>query len=247
MPETRTGLWFSHTRNFFDHYLSGPAAYWHGPDSMAIGAGGQMQAIHDGAVAWICANWCRNPGQPVDLVGHSRGGYVVMEVARTLNDTCCDCRGISRWLIEACFIPVRFMGLYDPIDMTAGFGRSEQISCNVQFASVVFAAFPVGSGYPPQMTGGPPGGVRSRWYFNRADGGPECPDRTTYREAWLWATHSGIGGAPWFGDRPRGHTRANDIAMAIVADSIIRADAVQAGISLAPLPPGGYGFTNAPQ
>lgn len=172
------------------------------------------------------------------------GGYVVMEIARTLNEPDCLCDGING-LVRACFIPIRFMGLYDPVNITR-FGRSDQISCNVQFASVVFSAFPVGSGASPRTTGGPPGGTRSRRYFNRADGGPECPARTTYRDARLWATHSAIGGAPWYGDRPTGHTRANDISMAIVSDSIIRADAIQTGVGLSALPPGGYGYGNAP-
>jgi len=75
-----------------------------------------------------------------------------MEAARTLEATGCNCISYS------VFPNVRFMGLYDPVDMNPCWGWSETIPCNVQNAFVVFAAFLIGSGWPANMTGGPPGG-----------------------------------------------------------------------------------------
>jgi len=90
----------------------------------------------------------------------------------------------------------------------------------------------------------PPGGIaiRSRASFNRADGGPACPGLTNYTDIWLWATHSAIGGAPWMGDTPVGHSQANDNVMAAIADTGVRNSAIAAGVSLSPLPAGGYGY-----
>ena len=52
-----------------------------------------------------------------------------MEVARDL------AAGINGETVD-----VRFLGLYDPVDMAPGYGDAETISANVQTAAVIYAS-----------------------------------------------------------------------------------------------------------
>ena len=204
----------SHTRNFWEDYRSGVARFWDGPNSSVNGVRGEMIAIHTAVLNWVCRRWCRDRSQPIDMVGHSRGGYVVMEVARTLKTRGCCCDRV--WFRP---VPVRFLGLYDPVDMTPNWGEAETVPDNVRFASVVYAGWgqtPTDillrqRGEPARRTHpGPYGGSRSRAAFNRADGGPENAAATNCRDVYIWGTHAALGGAPWEGDHPIGHAKAND-------------------------------------
>jgi hypothetical protein len=85
------------------------------------------------------------------------------------------------------------------------------------------------------------GGTRSRPFFNRADHGPEVPTGKNFKEIYLWATHSAIGGAPWWGDTPKKHTQANDKVQAVVTDEFIRDWAIKKVVPVAP-PPMDYGY-----
>jgi RHS repeat-associated protein len=209
---TRTNRWRSHVRNFHDDYASGPKQYWHGPVNRKTGS--DSPAIHDEVVKWICDEWCKDQSQPIDLVGHSRGGYIVMEVARTLKTKGCCC---NKKTFKP--VPVRFMGLYDPVDMVLGWGEAETVPDNVKHAFVLMAGL-------NKLA------KRSRWYFNRADHGAEDTTSTDYQEREIAATHAGIGGAPWDGDHPEGFTEANDIFEARRADIMMREAARRAGVSI---------------
>jgi hypothetical protein len=63
----------SHVRNFFDSYR-GTKAYWHGPDNSTTGS--DSPNIDAGIMKWLEKQVCANPSDPIDFVGHSRGGYI---------------------------------------------------------------------------------------------------------------------------------------------------------------------------
>jgi esterase/lipase superfamily enzyme len=85
-----------------------------------------MNMIHAGAYAWILSQLSENPNRKIDMVGHSRGGYAVMEIARDLLTI-----GFNGQPVE-----VRYLGLYDPVDMAVFYGDAETISANVETAAV---------------------------------------------------------------------------------------------------------------
>jgi len=162
----------------------------------------------------------------IDIVGHSRGGYLAIEVARNLQTV-----GINGKPVD-----VRFLGLYDPVDSAIGYGVAETISSNVQTVAVVYAAGTVeevGTDERFQVVGNQVVLIeqRSRWIFNRADHGPVSA-KTDFDQIWIFGTHSAIGGAPWEGDGPSpgtlanpalaGHTETNDRAKAILSDQHVR-------------------------
>jgi RHS repeat-associated protein len=229
-PRTSTGRMRSHTRNFYDDY-SGVKAYWHGPKAgfwYDGNTGSDSVGIHAGIMKWLKENWCKNQSEPIDLVGHSRGGYIVMEVARTLQNEGIDCGG--------CKVKprIRFMGLYDPVDSAPGFGEGETVPANVDRAEAVFPS--TGGSKEVTIRGHTyrlPEYPKSRPYFNRADHGAENQGASGYHETFIPGTHAALGGDPWGGDHPGGlHSRANDNAAAQRADEVIRQSAQNAGINV---------------
>jgi len=155
------------------------------------------------------------------MVGFSRGGYIVMEIARELNKKGirCDCKTY--------FPKVRFLGLYDPVDSAPGYGDAETVPGNVRYAELVLADSK--TGYP-----------KSRGYFNRADHGPESK-QTAFHETRLLGTHSALGGSPWQGDDPGGaHSFKHDIKMAIKSDQAVRKHARKAGVKIPLISDYGY-------
>lgn len=203
-----TGRTNSHVRNFYEDYVMSAGdskLYLHGPNAKITGA--DCRNIHDKAMSWINERLSKNSSQQVNLVGHSRGGYIAMEVARELVEN-----GVR----------VNYLGLYDPVDMAPGYGKKETVPA-VDFAVRVMAM----------------PGVGSRLYFNTADGGFEGSSRNeAYSDAYVKATHGGIGGDSWEGDRvvPTlfGMTKEKDISGSINADLTVRRKAKQAGIWLVP-------------
>ena len=246
-PVDENGKLQSHTRNFYEDYQQQVAnadlskcdksaaikRYWHGPNSTIIGAAGENHAIHASILNFLKIEFCKCPCYPIDFVGHSRGGYIVNEVAKEILNTGINCSG------KIIRPTLRYLGMYDPVDMALGYGNGED-TAKVVHSAGVYAAWgrigqvtPSGRGHtyvlPPanDATGeiGPMWGERSRASFNRA---PENP----VAKKWLFATHSGLGGAPWAGDHPTGHTEANDKAMSKIADKFIRDEAKNAGVVL---------------
>jgi len=241
----------SHVRNFYDDYDGVAAAIWDGPTVSGSGffdqlvdqfqVASQMRSIESQVLSFIRVHWQANPDRRIDIIGHSRGGYVAMEVARAL----------SLGAINEQIVDVRFLGLYDPVDMALGYGVAETVPSNVETAAVIYAAgtseeISAASSIIIVDTVAVFDERRSRDIFNRADHGPESTN-TDFDQIWIFATHSGIGGAPWEGDMPAGHTETNDRAKAVQSDQFIRNKAISEGVPINLVEDYGYGSLDPPE
>jgi len=201
--DSNSGRPKSHVKNFYDDYKlkSGEQRfYWHGPEWERTGL--DCHNIFNGVMTKLSKELKKNPDEEIIIIGHSRGGYIAIEVARELQR-----RGHR----------VKFLGLYDAVDMAPTFGDDETVPSNVDSAAHALGNNAVGS----------------RPYFNTADGGPEDEDAMKwYSEQNFWATHGGLGGAPWSGDFPPTiNKRIDDLESARV-DSWMRTEAIRAGVGL---------------
>jgi RHS repeat-associated protein len=204
------GPTLSHVRNFFNDY-QGKKRYWNGPDSNGQQAAGRESAtIHAQILAYLDNEWCTDQSEPIDMVGHSRGGDIVLQVAIRLNEGIfCGCEFVKP--------TIRFLGLYDPVDMTTGYtGRQPdyRIPGNVENSAVVLADPGLGS--------------RSSW--GRAYRGPRSGALR------IWGTHAALGGAPNTANWPNGldarHTWEADQDAARTADIYMRTKARDAGVPI---------------
>jgi len=231
--------WTSHSHRFFTDYR-GSKLFWHGPDAElnTFAAGEEVRSTVESAYAAICE---LNP-ETVDLVGHSRGGYAVMELARKLEATSClDSKSKGRKRKPK----LRFMGLYDPVsnvgtdvfgevtdlvdfdDHSPMFGDEEYYKSssmmprNVELISIAYGD----------------SALHSRWFFKT------CLDsrdkhRANIDAADFRTTHGGIGGTPGKGDYDMrhlldGHDIETEIEQAMSADLHIRRDALKQRVPIA--------------
>jgi RHS repeat-associated protein len=226
-PGYRTARGFnqSHVRNFYNDYV-GNKGYMHGPDSAVMealgrgalaGRGGESGAIHEVGYNWLCRNWCRRQ-EPIDMVGHSRGGYIVLQIAIELKEQGCCCNGTRRKPVE-----VRFLGLYDAVKQSPGYGGSYEVPNNVQRALLLFRDEKLGS--------------RSSWGYGAQTSQAQ---NTTWRR--IRGTHAAIGGAPWSGDQPSDTTELSDQIAARESDTIMRTGARAAGVNIRMLPWSAYSY-----
>jgi len=214
--------WTSHSHRFYEDY-NGSKLYWHGPDaSESFTAGKQVRAIIESAYVAICeAN-----ATTVDLIGHSRGGYTVMELARKLESSSC-------W--NSASPKLRFMGLYDPVS---------DVGTDVFSDSIFFIHHPpiFGDHKYYKSSSMMPRNVElisisyrdhklnSRWFFKT------CYDKHDKDKEWIHAetfvcTHGGTGGTPGKGDYKelaiiKGHDIETEVDQSIMADLHVREGAL---------------------
>jgi RHS repeat-associated protein len=242
---TLTGLWRSHVRNFYDHYPSNQRWYTDGvPGDTASQFWSAQDADIRNGYQYLVDQLQMYPDEPIDMVGYSRGGAAVMEIARKLKE------GVTSGKKKLC-PKVRFMGLYDPVDNAYGpttwglFNGSdtwaEAVPDTVKNVTVVFAAGE-SPWEDPWADMGPTGHIRSRYQFNRVGESAEDPTKTNYHSYSLFATHAAMGGDPWTGDRLPGHSQANDYKMAPIIDMYIRSAAISAYVPIRFLQASDYGF-----
>ena len=206
----------SHVYNFYLDYILSPsesgAYFFHGP---AL-PGGDVNSILDLVMKYLSDALSEKPCQPINMVGHSRGGLVVIEAARRLKDGII-VSGRSGSKSRRSF-NVNFLGLYDPVDMAIGSGAfSETIPSNVDHVANAVSD-PL---------------VKSRWYWNRINGGPETPN-PHFNQLSFFANHSGMGGAPNAGDALENTTPAIQWQESARVDAWVRSIAEQADIKLKP-------------
>jgi len=114
----------SHVKNFFNDYGKQDGEgkeykkYWDGPNLTVSGWDGRY--IHKKLMNWINARLAENPDQPVNLVGHSRGGYIVRQVALELEEN-----GIN----------VNFVGTFDAVDMMPFYGKDDMPDASINVKS----------------------------------------------------------------------------------------------------------------
>jgi RHS repeat-associated protein len=207
----RSRRYRSHTRNFYEDYELSRGEwkfYFDGPCDWRTGS--DADNIHRGVMKVLLPILKTNPNETINIVGHSRGGYIGMEVAREL---------------KKLGYRVNFLGLYDAVDMAPGYGEAETIPSNVDNSAHAMGHWVVGS----------------RWWFNTADHGPEDRSKMkSCRTKSFVATHGGIGGAPWYGDRPRGMLKSIDERQSRAVDEWMRMYANEDGnitLTPSPLPP----------
>jgi hypothetical protein len=235
--------WLSHVRNFVEDYKSKYKKHFHGPSGFRYGAnqlwGANGVAITQEVKNWICHEFCDGfssecpEDQPnIDIIGHSRGGVIAVDVAWLLKTQGCKCN--YHWFPKLYQpVTVRFLGLYDPVDMGVNIGNREDIEgykpgvipSNVSYSSRVIA-----ESFSPLMDHfyGSQSLSRPLWF------------RPAYANAtWthpIAGTHSALGGAPTFDVEQsyidHGYSHGRDIDAAILADNLIRSDARRVGVPI---------------
>jgi pimeloyl-ACP methyl ester carboxylesterase len=112
----------SFVKNFASDYAKGglKSLYLDGPNNL----GGGVHAAVQAGYAAILAALAANPSEPIDLVGHSRGGLIAILIAKKLQNHPSPC-GTGT---------VRFMGLYDAVGMYL-WTDPKVITGNVQYVA----------------------------------------------------------------------------------------------------------------
>jgi hypothetical protein len=182
---------------------------------------------------------------PIDIIGWGRGAYAAMRIARRLKE-----EGVrdldGTWTKN---IPVRFLGLYDPVDMTFydaptwSEGRFSQnvISSNVKTAVAIIGKKEGVFGSEVDYDNG-----SAPWYnWTRMD--IQWNRQTSAKIEKLGATHGAIGGCPGyspFWSVPIGYDYPHDRRMSILADRSMRSSAEAAGVPIRVLSSLEYGFSS---
>lgn len=201
--------------------------------------------IADNVHFWVCSKYCEsikasaqdNDGcdfeaPNIDLVGHSRGGVIAVELAWKLKEEGCTCTYKTDVTHKP--VQVRFVGTYDAVDMAVGLGnyedqdgRKSMIPSNVRYSAVAIAErFP--------------NGAQSRGSWRR----PKYTNAT-----WRFinpGTHSAFGGAPTFSGQGEidGYSARLEIATSIAVDTFIRSKASGVGVPIGAV--SDYDFDNLP-
>jgi RHS repeat-associated protein len=231
------GRWLSHVANFHDEYSpsSKKKYYDFGPrngtfasDLTAI----EYKALKD--LDHFRSQSSTNSNEPIDIIGWSRGAYSAMRLATRLAD-----RNIK----------VRFLGLYDPVDMTffdnySGLSSDPyRVPWNVEHTFVAVGVDGLSNcrDYDDD----------SPFWFNW----PRIRVRQPYRSSEALtrsfkvseyeATHGAIGGTPGYSPDPsidRTYNYRHDVEQSIRVDTDMRTAARAAGVPVAQLAPSQYGF-----
>ncbi len=194
-----TRRWNSSVHNFYADY-SGPGRkiVLQGPRTL----GSDVPQIVSAAYHAVCSVATKNPSEVINMVGHSRGGLIVILVAERLKNSACPCMTS---------VNVNFMGLYDAVDRARA-GSAKVIPDNVDYVAHARR--------DPK--------AHSRWYF----GNTGTSGGKNYTQRFFWGTHAAIGGDPWGGDHPDNVTQAQDQLAAAQSDQWIRTQARSHGVQL---------------
>jgi RHS repeat-associated protein len=244
------GRWLSHVKNFAQEYEhnGGKVDYDYGPTDGKFAS--DMPAIEQR----VYENLMRfrrqssaNRDEPVDLIGWSRGAYAVLRIAQKLSRGSANPDGT--WNSDP--IPVRFLGLYDPVDMTfyddgayLGRGSNNEVTFNVE--NVVWAYGHEELGFNSWADGGNVDYDSGSWFWLNW---PRMKllwtkDATQMFKLPIEATHGAIGGTPGYSPDTslQDYSWKDDIERSIQVDTLMRSTAASVGITIRTLSPQEYGF-----
>ena len=241
-PHARTaGLperWNSHTRNLYDD-LSSMVSYSHydyGPKNQKTGS--DSDDIHDQLLNSVRTEYLAAPDDDkpkIALLGWSRGAMIALWIAN-------DLAGEG--------IPVEFVGLYDPVDMSLQIPDIEsRVRNGITRLAIIGPTPEVNIDYPLflRMALADDYGYRIR--PEPGMDGRIANTSTLISRFWLDASHGGIGGTPgfndigirfWGEDWNTDYSYSSDRANSMTADEIIRMQLLAVGIDV-PLV-NNYGF-----
>ncbi|MEP2307244.1 RHS repeat-associated core domain-containing protein, partial [Rhodopirellula bahusiensis] len=205
--DPNTGRRKSHSHNFYVDYVLAPGEskfFFHGPCNEATGS--DSDDIFRGALKKLAGVLNKNPQQEVNIVGHSRGGYIAMELARHLQSN-----GYR----------VNFLGLYDAVDMAPGFGEAETIPSNVDYAAHALSN--------PSLRNRP-------YFNTADHGAEDLSKMTRCDIRMFRATHGGVGGAPYAGGYRGRTTPALEKNVSAEVDRWMRDRAQGAGVNIPDTP-----------
>lgn len=184
-----TGTNRSHVRQFFDRFHGAARRFYEGPGEGPGGIGGivgtDVDNITERAWAGLLAE-LRQHGDStatrIVLVGHSRGGHIVVDLALRLQRMHVgDLTPAFRDPLAENNNPryqVHFLGLYDAVDMTWNGDNTDRIPSNISYYAHAMRSPDVGS--------------RSSW----GNTGWDVMSSVEHRTRYFRATHGSIGGAP---------------------------------------------------
>jgi hypothetical protein len=239
------GRWLTHVKNFAEEY-GGRSSYEDGPSEMTWAS--DMPEIENAQIQKLIEFRGESPAnknEPIDIIGWSRGAYSALRLARRLKyEGIRDTDGT--WVKD---VPVRFLGLYDPVDMTfydaptwdEGYYSQSTIPSNVQTAiSIGGKKEGVFESEVDYDNGGMP------WYnWTRME--IRASQQTNATISKIGATHGAIGGCPGyspFWSVPVGYNYQHDAKMSITVDKSIRSKAASVGVPIRVLGDAEYGFPN---
>ena len=234
MENTR---WLSHVRNFWAEYAQTTGAdnarYLLGPNAPGLDA----ELILQTAYYWVCRKLKRKC-EPLDIIGWSRGGFLANELARKLDKEGCRTVGVGRL-----FPVIRFLGMYDPVDMSpvvGDWGR-EKVPSNVKRAVAVLSSHKpsrnetMGYDYNKYCQ------LWQDWPRFQASAADATATNVTIERR--RATHGAIGGCPGYSGPtvlPYDYVYGADKFNSEESDRTVRGVAIAAGVPVSQV--GDYGF-----
>lgn len=196
----------SHSHNFFRDYplAKGESAYFlHGPIYTTFGE--DCPKIFEQATKYLDRELTIDPTQTINIVGHSRGGFVALQLA---------------WYLKSKGYRVNFLGLYDAVDRTPTMGSDHRIPSNVDHAAHAIRNPNVGS---------------RKAFGNADGGPEDLTKMKSCERELFFGTHAAIGGAPWSSnEKLKATSKSIDEYVAKEVDIWMRERARKAGIDMPP-------------
>ena len=163
---------------------AGNKYFHHGPDHWQGSTGWDSEQIEKGAWNWLKLQLRHKPYAKVILVGHSRGGHIVANIAIRLSKMSVE-DFVVKMYATGTVLPqlpqqkVHFLGLYDAVDMTTALGDTSKVPSNVVWFYHAMRSKALGS--------------REAWGNTATDF--ESYDEKRYQVKEYKGTHGSMGGA----------------------------------------------------
>ena len=236
------GRWLSHVKNFSEEYR-GEKFYNFGPSDGTWAS--DLPIIEEKAFERLMdyrKKSKENRDEAIDIIGWSRGAYSAMRLAQRLSQGSPNLDGT--WNSEP--VPVRFLGLYDPVDMTfydeTGRGTASHVSANVLNAVWAHGVERTGDAHYWH------GGLRdydseSAPWFNWTRIAATFDRCTNLTDLPIAGTHGAMGGTPGYSpDHSIPYNYSYDVGMAYKTDRTMREVASRVGVPIKVIDRSAYGF-----